>query len=206
MFLPLPKLSSFSSLVLDTQHKPEVILIPTQHVWIGKGYVIPELWDVALAFWGTYLKVPEDNGDKEGKLFISMDFIWLSSMGSSEIIEVQPCIFILLHEETSDSKENSMTEFMYLFNGSQLYVEVCLTISAPFILFSRNFTNCFSYSPFKKVMSGLTTLYTLMQTSVQLANLVWWPLLHQNWYYTFRNYLIRLIWLCILFIWCKLYT
>lgn len=61
--------------------------------------------------------VPEDNGDKERKLFISVSFIRLVSMGSSEIVKVQLCIFILLHKEALDPKQKCMIEFMHLFNG-----------------------------------------------------------------------------------------
>lgn len=46
-------------------------------------------------------------------------------MGSSEIVKVQLCIFILLHKEALDPKQKCMIEFMHLFNGYQLYVEVC---------------------------------------------------------------------------------
>lgn len=87
--------------------------------------------DVALVFGGTYLMVPEDSGDEEGKLFISSSFIWLVSMGSSEIIKVQLCIFILLQKEALDSNEKCMIEFMYLFNGSQLYAVFYLTRLLP---------------------------------------------------------------------------
>lgn len=54
-------------------------------------------------------------------------------MGSSEIIKVQLCIFILLQKEALDSKEKCMIEFMYLFNGSQLYAVFYLTrLPSPF--------------------------------------------------------------------------
>lgn len=39
-------------------------------------------------------------------------------MGSSEIIKVQLCIFILLQKEALDSKEKCMIEFMYLMDLS----------------------------------------------------------------------------------------
>lgn len=78
---------------------PQILLLPlpssgyvTQH----RSYINPnaaclnwqtlcELWAVALGFGGTYLKFLKLMGTKKENCFLSMDLMWLVSMGSSEI-------------------------------------------------------------------------------------------------------------------------